>query len=139
MFKKKTVFVVGAGASKELGLPVGDELKKHISKAIDISYRDGFNLSRGDPYIAEAIKAKVRQDGQRDANPYYAAGRQIASGMPQAISIDNYLHTHQNNEPIRLMGKIGVLKSILDAERASAIFCQEKRYQRIEFGSLKES
>lgn len=139
MFKKKTVFIVGAGASKEFGLPTGDELKKQISNKIDIRYSNGYSLSNGDPQIAEAVKEKVRQDGGRDPNPYYAAGRQIAAALPQAISIDNFLHTHQSDDRIRLMGKMGILQSILEAERSSPIFCRTNRNERIQFGSLTDT
>lgn len=140
MFRKKTVFVVGAGASKELGLPIGDELKQQISRKLNLLFDEfGRNLASGDRVIADAIRQKIRNDGSGDPNPYYAAGRQIASGMPQAISIDNYLHTHQSDDRIRLMGKIGILRSILEAERKSPIFCKENRYERIEFGSLQET
>lgn len=139
MFREKTVFVVGAGASKEFGLPVGDGLKAEIAKRLNFYFEDGLRLTRGNRTLAQAIKQMVQQSGERDANPYYAAGRRIADGMPQAISIDNFLHTHQHDDRIRLIGKIGILQSILDAEKASPIFCRENRYQRIEFGSLKET
>jgi hypothetical protein len=36
MFKSKTVFVIGAGASKEAGLPTGEELKKSISTLFNV-------------------------------------------------------------------------------------------------------
>lgn len=139
MFKEKTVFVVGAGASKEFGLPVGDGLKAKIAKRLNFYFEDGLRLTRGDRSLAQAIKQMVQQNGESDANPYFTAGRQIADAMPQAISIDNFLHTHQNDDRIRLIGKIGILQSILEAERASPIFCQDNRYQKIEFGSLKET
>jgi DNA-binding HxlR family transcriptional regulator len=35
MLKSKTVFVLGAGASKEVGLPVGSELKSTIAAKLD--------------------------------------------------------------------------------------------------------
>lgn len=34
MFKRKTVFIVGAGASKELDLPMGDGLKGIIAQKL---------------------------------------------------------------------------------------------------------
>ena len=37
MIKSKTVFIVGAGASAEVGLPVGGQLKKVISDKLNIS------------------------------------------------------------------------------------------------------
>ena len=41
MFNSKTTIVVGAGASAELGMPVGSELKKTIATKLDIRFSDG--------------------------------------------------------------------------------------------------
>ena len=38
MFESKTVFVLGAGASHEVGLPVGSGLAEIISKKLDIRF-----------------------------------------------------------------------------------------------------
>ena len=38
MLPFKTVFILGAGASKEVGLPTGSELKKLIAKNLDIEF-----------------------------------------------------------------------------------------------------
>ena len=35
---KKTVFVFGAGASKEAGLPTGEELKSKIADLLNVYY-----------------------------------------------------------------------------------------------------
>ena len=36
--KKKTTIIVGAGASKEVGLPTGCELKKVIAEMLDYEF-----------------------------------------------------------------------------------------------------
>ena len=41
MFTQKTLFVVGAGASLELGLPSGDVLKGTIAKKLDFDVEFG--------------------------------------------------------------------------------------------------
>ncbi|MGO8061310.1 hypothetical protein ACC716_24295 [Rhizobium johnstonii] len=125
MFKRKTVFIVGAGASKEVGLPVGDELKNSIAGKLKIRFDDGYNQSSGDKKIFEALRLIVNERGGRDINPLCQSGRIIASAMPQAISIDNFLHTHANDADIVLMGKLGIAASILEAERSSKICAKE--------------
>jgi len=121
MFKKKTVFIVGAGASKEFGLPVGAELKNAIAYKVNIAFQNGYDQSSGDKKIVEAIRLMLDERGQRDINPLCQAGRIIASAMPQAISIDNFLHTHAEDYDLVFMGKIGIAASILEAERKSNI------------------
>lgn len=133
MFSKKTVFIVGAGGSKELGLPIGDELKFAIANKSNIAFRDGYSMSSGDRIIHNAIKNYMLQRQERDSNPYWSAGRTIAAAMPQALSIDNFLHTHYDNERIVLMGKLAIAACILDAERGSHIYLDRRTTNRHDF------
>lgn len=122
MYNRKTLFVVGAGGSKELGLPIGDELKDKIAAKLNIKFKDNYNLSSGDVGVYQAVHALMRERGERDGNPYYRAGRDIAAAMPQALSIDNYLDAHSTDQHVVDMGKIGIVASILEAERKSKLF-----------------
>lgn len=137
MFEQKTVFVVGAGGSFELGLPVGDTLKSQIAKKVDIRFKDGYSQSSGDKQITEALKTIVRHVGNADINPYCQAGREIASAMPQSISIDNFLHAHSDDENIVTMGKLGIAASILEAEKRSSIYVDQ--HSAVNFGGVKDT
>ena len=134
MFSKKTVFIVGAGGSKELGLPVGDELKDAIAAKLNFAFQDGISLISGDRRIYQAIQRDLARRQTRNGNPYWSAGRAIAAAMPQALSIDNFLHTHYDDEKIVLMGKIAIAASILNAERASTIYVDPGTTQLFNFG-----
>lgn len=120
MFRRKTLFIVGAGASHELGLPLGSELTGILRSKLDISFNLS-SLSRGDRYIVAAVEHYRREIEERDPNPYYAAGRSIANGMGNAISIDNYLHAHAGDERITFMGKLGIAATILESEASSKL------------------
>ena len=65
--KKNTVFVIGAGASKEAHLPTGKELKSDISMLLDIRFDEfGHRLESGDYKVMEALRLYVkRSDGNR--------------------------------------------------------------------------
>ena len=54
MFQSKTVFVLGAGASHELGLPLGSGLAKIISRKLNLRFED-----TGTPKIPAAIIAST--------------------------------------------------------------------------------
>lgn len=138
MFSQKTVFIVGAGASKELGLPMGDELKGKIGNAVAFTFSDHYTPKGGDQAVYRAAKHYAENLGQRDTNPWWHAGRAIKDAMPQAISIDNFLHTHSGDEQIVLMGKLGIAVSILKAERHSTIYGDPQR-ETLNFAGLKES
>lgn len=121
MFERRTVFIVGAGASREIRFPMGAELTGIIADKLHIGSRDGWSLSSGDKKVIAAVRHRMGLNGENDANPYYAAGRAIAAGMSQAISIDNYLHAHAGDELVTWMGKLGIAASILEAERGSQL------------------
>ena len=90
----KTVFIVGAGASKEARLPTGNELKKAISNLLDIRFDEfGTKQISGDRLITQALRAFVKlQDGRNgNIDPYLDEAWHIRDALPQAISIDNFI------------------------------------------------
>lgn len=119
----KTVFVIGAGASKEVDLPTGIELKEKISNLLNIRY-DFHKQTSGDYCISKALR-KVAQD-QENPSIFLEDVTQnawhIRNALPLAISIDNFIDTHRENEKIALCGKLAIVKSILMAEKTSSLF-----------------
>ncbi len=109
---QNTVFVVGAGASQEADLPTGDGLKSGISELLDIRFSESNRLENGDDTIADALKRHVLQpDGSwGDINPYLHEARHISGALPLAISIDNFIDQHRNNEKIALCGKLAIVR-----------------------------
>lgn len=59
------------------------------------------------------------------------AARRISKGMPIAASIDNFLHTHQNDADVVLMGKIAIALSIIEAEANSPLAIRGQADQRV--------
>lgn len=127
MIKSKTVFIVGAGASQEVGLPTGVDFKGRISDKINIQYEDGYERSSGDFQIDNAIREQVRKETPQhiDINPYLQAAWKICDALPQALSIDNVLDAHTDDKRVQLCGKLGIVKTILEAERNSKLFVEE--------------
>ena len=114
---KKTVFVLGAGASCEVGLPIGSELTDSIADKLDIAF-DFDRLKHGDPVIAEAYHV-LRAQSQVDPNQLRHAGLRIREAMPLARSIDNFLDQHKDDEFIVRVGKLAIVRCILAAEGTS--------------------
>ena len=121
---RKTVFVIGAGASKEANLPTGLELKGKIAQLLDIRFTNGHSQNSGDFTITEALRLLVRGEngGNGDINPYLHEAWHIRDTMPQAISIDNFIDTHRENPKIALCGKLAIVQSILEAEKESLLY-----------------
>jgi len=95
-----TVFVIGAGASCEVGLPVGEELKGKISQLLNIQY-DNFRtkMKSGDHTIQQALCK---------TNNYHRlalAALRIKDALPLAISIDNFMPRQKNTWVVFGTGK----------------------------------
>lgn len=142
MFQKKTTIIIGAGASKEVNLPVGYELKNITAKMLDIRFKHGYTQESGSYEICDALRKVVKNcdPPSNNINPYLEAAWTIRDGMPQAISIDNYIDAHQGNEKVEICGKLAIAASILDAERNSKIYINNSnRYNKIDFASVEKT
>jgi hypothetical protein len=124
MFKSKTVFVVGAGASCELGFPTGETLKKTIADKLNFRFEHGHTLISGDWEVLEALHIHAKTLGI-ERGLLSLAGHQCSKALPQAISIDNYLEAHADRPESVLCGKVAIVASILEAEKASPLCGRE--------------
>jgi hypothetical protein len=140
---KNTVFVIGAGASKEVNLPSGYELKNKIAELLDIRFSPmGRGQEHGDYKIVEAIRLVVQDPngGRGDINPYLHEAGHICEALPLAISIDNFIDAHRDNNKIALCGKLAIARSILQAEHDSLLYFERHRVDStISFDSLEKT
>lgn len=138
--KKTLVLVIGAGASKEAGLPVGNELKGRIAAALDIRFGDAQQLG-GDRTVTEALQTLVHRQSaglSTNINPHLLACRRIRDAMPQAASIDNFLDAHRHDVRISEAGKLAIARCIIDAEVRSKLFVdQEGGPDQLDFEALE--
>jgi len=109
----RTVFVIGAGANVEIGMPSGDELKKEIVKKLDFkSTTEG-----GDNHLYNVFVSAFGNHRRLSA-----IAETIREALPFAISIDNFLNTHRNEPDVVLGGKLAIVASILEAEKKSFLY-----------------
>lgn len=134
MLASKTVFVIGAGASAEAGLPVGDELKTIISNKLDYRH-DQFH--RLDPHYGDTpVHDALRQSGG-DFTKKIRACAAISNGLAASLSIDNFIDTHRHDRLIAECGKLAITCSILEAERKSSLFVSPSNtYNQMDFRPL---
>ena len=125
----KTLFVVGAGASSEVGLPLGGTLKAVVA-----------NLLRGaksreaplgiDMLIYDAMNAAERDDLFSVADLQRAA-EAIADGLRTgySASIDDYIHSQSetnDHAALELCAKLAIVRAILKAEHDSSLLGHNK-------------
>ena len=119
MLKKNTVFVIGAGASSEFGLPVGSELAMRINKKMDVLFDDfGQRIISGDADLF----FNVTRTHPSESSQYQRAAWQIRDGIVLAHSIDDFLDAHQHDQRVVEYGKAAIAKCILESERESTLF-----------------
>lgn len=119
----KLVFVIGAGASAEINLPVGETLKQQIRQALDLYFEYG-SIKTGDHRIGEAMIRYMRDQGlnaDEQKALIYAAWR-IRDGLAESFSIDNFMDSHRADPNIILCGKLAIARCILTAEGGSTLF-----------------
>jgi hypothetical protein len=127
VFKSKTLFIVGAGASQEAGLPTGTQLKTAIAERLGFEFSAG-SLVSGDRDIYEAILQYARK-GNVDSNTIVRDAATICNAMHQAISIDNFMDAHATNPGIVTCGKLGIAQAIIEAERNSRLSLDEHKHK----------
>ncbi len=124
MFKTKTVFVVGAGASSEVGLPYGKGFKNELANTLDINREWAEGRATGDQSIAAALNERMKATGKArdEIHKYLNAARSISKILPLEASIDELLFHHSGNNEMALCGKLAIARRIIDAEKDSALY-----------------
>jgi hypothetical protein len=119
MFNRHTLFIVGAGASAELGLPVGKTLAHQIGKMMDIRFEFGHkSIGTGDLGLYTMLTRQMQQH----VREYQNAAWLIRDGIALAQSIDDFIDVHRSNPYVVQYGKAALAKAILEAERNSKLF-----------------
>jgi hypothetical protein len=119
MFNRKTLFVLGAGSSAEVDLPVGKTLAQNIGRKMDILFELGHKpIGSGDMDLYNQMTGQFRNNVQE----FQSAALLIRDGIGLAQSIDDFLDIHRNNAHLNLYGKAAIVKAILEAERGSKLY-----------------
>ena len=121
MFNTKTLFVIGAGASYEVGLPLGDTLLETI--AGDLDYRiEHFNRPTSGNRVLFNAWMQHYGDNNVGMNAVIDAARKIHHAHGFANSIDQFIDTHYTDELVAFCGKCAITLFILEEERKSDIY-----------------
>ncbi len=118
MFLKKTVFVVGAGASYEIGLPLGSGLKENIIQSFKLRQGASQNtLAFNSVELNRALRELANVLGKTH-NEVVAKIDDLKKGLRTSNSIDDFLDTHRNDELIVRLGKLAIVNCISGSERS---------------------
>ena len=134
------VIVIGAGASKEVKLPIGSELTKTIAESLDFKVDHFGRLAGGDDRIRECVYklAQSQDNSHGTADDYYRAALRIREAMPLAPSIDNFIDSHRTDKKVAQIGKVAIAACILKAEKDSSLFVDRSNsYNKPDFTQLR--
>ena len=119
MFAHRTLFVIGAGASFEFGLPVGSTLAQRISTKLNFTPTYGRSHSSGGNKI---ITKDILRNFRSNSAEYFEEARRIISGLLLANSIDDFLDLHRDDNIMNIVGKMSIVNSIIESEHSSTLF-----------------
>jgi hypothetical protein len=124
----KNVFVIGAGASKELNLPTGLELKQQIISLLSYNLRGDHGSIGGDNDIRYALSDIENLSGTTSSSAELILKTEIIKhALPYSISIDNLIDAHRDDPDIALIGKVAITRAILKAESNSYLADSKQR------------
>ena len=115
MLKNLTTIVLGAGASAEIGMPLGVKLAETIAESLYFEF-DFDRLKKGDDRIYWCLKSAFVDP--EILNLHLKACRHIHDGVLQWRSIDNYIDAHKSDKEVQTVAKIAIAENILRSERA---------------------
>lgn len=142
MLNKRTTFIVGAGASKEVDLPLGAELVSKIAEGTRIKFQWGRDLLSGDEIIVDAIAHHCQSNSARsvDPNTLFQASRRLSQGLDMLpLSIDTYLDSHASDSAMVFVGKLAIARYILATERRSRLFFEGSSRNTIDYSRLHDT
>jgi SIR2-like domain len=137
MIRSKTVLVLGAGASHEVGLPVGAKLAEQIAGNLKLVEIGGLGSKRiASREIYSAIRRLPRESWQVNDE----AARIISEGISYAHSIDDFIDSFPDRPEIAQVGKISIAHAIINAERLSQLWVDPKNmYNKLSFLEISNS
>ena len=124
MLKRDTSFVIGAGASRDLGFPLGDTLRDKIISLLRVE-DPNTSINFSDPTLAKVIARRAESERgsawPERVEAYRRAAAIICAGLPFARSIDTFLDGLRDQPDIEFLGKLAIATIILRTEQASAL------------------
>jgi hypothetical protein len=125
MLATPTLFVIGAGASAELGFPVGTALRDQISDLLSLKFH-GTMFEGPDQDFADELSDWCTSNGYQHHTVWQAAAS-VSRALPLSASIDSYLDSHLNHPLRSACGKLAIARAISQSENKSPLTCNSDR------------
>ena len=97
----------------------------------------GLRSDLGDQDILDYFQQ--RASTREEMDPYFAAAGLVRQGLVYANSIDTFIDAHRENSLVALCGKLGIAKTILEAERQSRLYVRRGHTQFADLTNLRNT
>lgn len=128
----RIAIIVGAGASRELGLPTGAELARGIANTRHINLID-----QRSPHFSDDFQHAISIMEGSNWQSYLDALAFVRENMPFAPSVDNFVDTHKADECVVKVAKFLIADCILEGEQTSAL--AEKGGKMVDESAVSQS
>jgi len=136
-YKYQTVFVIGAGASNEIGMPTGSGLRDSIIEILteiktSQSHKDSSTFLDFPDHII-AARNGIYEYSNYNENTFeknLAIIDEITQSLELSSSIDNLLYDFRDNNEFQVIGKIAIVSAILKSEYECAL-CDLTNFKNI--------
>jgi hypothetical protein len=128
--RDRTLFVLGAGSSSDLGFPLGNSLRSRIADVLRFG-NDGWNITGGSPRIRSFL---MEQESSRRGD-LLAAANHVSRNVELSDSIDTYLQSNPDKS-IEKVAKLAICDVIAEAENNSKLQTLEAAPDNFDFASL---
>jgi len=116
---RKSLFILGAGASRELNMPTGIELKDLLIGALS-AQTEGNRIVPNDPLMFQILQ-NISPTSMFTSGGTFEASQRIKTGLVTARSIDNLLEAHMSDALAVRVGKAAICRTIMRAEGTSLL------------------
>lgn len=132
MFKEKTVFIVGAGASVDYGFPIGEELKQKILNIYSMPSNGDYHAHMNNQFGFFGSNFYLNNFANASTNmsfdEFFNSANKLTRTLRSSDSIDRALQTFQKDKNIQLLGKLAIVNEILLAEQKSGFLATQTHH-----------
>lgn len=126
MIRSETLFIVGAGASAEFGLPIGRNLTSDIAACLrwNSDYERNSELTK---LLVDGVRTLCEETQEFSIGNLFSKAAFMHRGLSQASSIDAFVQTHSDDLEIAMLAKLSIAACIWHWENKSKLHLKEFR------------
>ena len=120
MLEQKTLFIVGAGASRDFRFPIGTGLRAEIIEYLRPHPSRGLANDSLMRILQRYSESRPGGDWAQDHPRFVTAAREMRNGLSASLSIDSFIDSRADDD-ITFLGKLAIAAVISQHEKDSGL------------------